>query len=42
MGDMMKTQDTIKTRKKGFKFGDLKIRFSHPVTVQNENESGEE
>lgn len=32
---IMKTQ-YVKNRKKGFEFGDLSIRFSHPVSIQNE------
>lgn len=27
-------------KKKGFEFGDMSIRFTHPVKVENKNNSG--
>jgi len=30
----------MRYKKKGFEFGDMSIRFTHPVRVENKNNSG--
>lgn len=30
----------MRYKKKGFEFGDLSIRFTHPIRVENKNNSG--
>jgi hypothetical protein len=32
----------MRYKKKGFEFGDMSIRFTHPVRVEQENKSGSE